>query len=290
VIAQEHLAEVQDTDSAVAEVETVTTWRDALLAHLRPADHRISDEEIFAILNDADEGGSTAELCASSGVTLPMYCVWKSKYRQLGLDELRQARRREQRRRYTVIGLVLLAATLSIGGVVAGISWAVLSAIAGSSVTPPATAPVASYREDRPATAPTAPQIVAKPASEVVAKPASQVVAKPASPIVAPASRVVAPPASQSVASAPQERSEADATIAETGYRIQVTAADSDQQGRAMVAKLTSAGYPAYTTRAVVGTREVFRVRVGPFETLPEAEKVAARLRSAGHAGVWIAR
>lgn len=289
MIAQEQLAEVQDTDSAVAEVETVTTWRDALLAHLRPADHRISDEEIFAILNDADEGGRTAELCAASGVTLPMYCVWKSKYRQLGLDELRQARRREQRRRYTVIGLVLVAATLSIGGVVVGISWALLSAMAGSSATPLVTAPVASHREVRPATAPAAPQIVAKPASEVVAKPTSQVVAKPASPIVAPA-RVVAQPASQIVASAPQERSDADATIAETGYRIQVTAADSDQQGRAMVAKLTSAGYPAYTTRAVVGTREVFRVRVGPFETLPEAEKVAAQLRSAGHAGVWIAR
>ena len=43
-------------------------------------------------------------------------------------------------------------------------------------------------------------------------------------------------------------------------------------------------------TRAVVGTKEVFRVRVGPFETLPEAEKIAAQLRSAGYAGAWIAR
>ena len=87
MIADEHPGEVQDTDSVVAEVETVSTWRDALLAHLRPADHRISDEEIFTILNDAGEGRSTAELCAASGVTVSMYCVWKSKYRQLGLDE-----------------------------------------------------------------------------------------------------------------------------------------------------------------------------------------------------------
>ena len=31
-------------------------------------------------------------------------------------------------------------------------------------------------------------------------------------------------------------------------------------------------------------------IRVGPFETLPEAEKIAAQLRSAGYAGAWIAR
>ena len=77
---------------------------------------------------------------------------------------------------------------------------------------------------------------------------------------------------------------------AETGYRIQVTAADTDQQGRAVVAQLASQGYPAYITRAVVGNKDVFRVRVGPFETLPAAEEIATQLRSAGYAGVWIAR
>ena len=283
MIADEHPAEVQDTDSAVAKVETSTTWRDALLAHLRPADHRISDEDIFTILNDGGDGRSTAELCAASGVTVSMYCVWKSKYRQLGLDELRQARRREQRRRYSVIGLVVLAATLSIGGIVVGISWALLSAITGATASQSATAVVATDPEPRRAAATAAPQIAPKPTSQVVAEPTSQIAAKPPA-------QVVAKPPAQIVTSAPQSRSEIEPAMAETGYRIQVTAADTDQQGRAMVARLASAGFPAYTTRAVVGTKEVFRVRVGPFETLPEAEKIAAQLRSAGYAGAWIAR
>ena len=77
---------------------------------------------------------------------------------------------------------------------------------------------------------------------------------------------------------------------AETGYRIQVTAADTDQQGRAVVAQLASRGYPAYMTRAVVGNKDLFRVRVGPFETLAAAEEMADRLQSAGYVGVWIAR
>ena len=88
----------------------------------------------------------------------------------------------------------------------------------------------------------------------------------------------------------PQSRPRTQATTAETGYRIQVTAADTEQQGRDMVAQLVSAGYPAYMTAAVVGNKNVFRVRVGPFDSLPAAEKIAAQLRSGGYAGVWIAR
>lgn len=255
----EPLAEVQDTDSAAAQVETGPTWREALLARLHPADHRISDEDIFAILNDDGEGQTAAERCAASGVTVPMYCVWKSKYRQLNIDELRHARRREQRRRYTVIGLTLLVATLSIGGIVVGLSWAMLSAFMGSSASPIAT--VAAVSDFTPARA------------SVQSEPA-----------------IVAKPEPKSLAIDPQPRAEAETKIEEPGYRIQVTAADSEQQGRAMVARLTAAGYPAYMMRAAVDNKNVFRVRVGPFETLPEAEKIAGELRSAGYAGAWIAR
>jgi cell division septation protein DedD len=259
VIAHEHPVEAQDTDSAVAQVEAVTTWREALLARLRPADHSVGDEEIFALLNDESDGHTAAELCARSGVTVPMYCLWKAKYRQLSLDELRHARRREQRRRTTVIGVVLLAATLSTGGVVAGLSWAMLSAFTGSTESPSANAAAAvtSDVESGQTAAPVA-------AAQTAAKPAAEIV-------------TVDPPL----------RSDAKA---ETGYRIQIAAADSEQQGRAMVAELAAAGYPVYTTHAVVGNKNVFRVRVGPFDTLPAAEEMAARLRSAGYAGVWIAR
>lgn len=258
MIAHGPLGEVQETGSAVAEVVTGTTWREALLARVWPADHRISDQDIFAILNGGGDGHTAAELCAASGVTVPMYCVWKSKYRQLDLDELRQARRREQRRRYTVIGLVLLIATLLTGGIVVGLASAVWSAFTGSTASPSATATAASDLEPGRVSVPGEPRLVRQHATTVTVDPPSP--------------------------------SDAVAPTAETGYRIQVKAADSDQQGRAVVAQLASRGYPAYMTRAVVGNKDVFRVRVGPFETLPAAEEIAGRLRSAGYVGVWIAR
>ena len=271
MIAQEHIAEVQDTDSAalqagagttlLEQVEPGTTWREALLARLHPADHRISDEDIFAILNAEADGRTAAELCAESGVTVPMYCVWRSKYRQLGLDELRLTRRREQRRRYAAIGVMLLVATLSLGGIVVGLSWAVISALMDA---PAASSAIAA----------------AAPARDFV----------PVRVSVAAESPNVATPVSEIVKAEPHSRPEVEAPAAETGYRIQVATADSEQQGLAMVAKLVSAGYPAYITHAVVDNRNVIRVRVGPFETLPDASKTATDLRSAGYAGVWIAR
>jgi hypothetical protein len=259
VIADEHPAEVHDTDGAVAEVEAVTTWREALSARLRPADYRIADEDIFAILNDGGEGQTAAERCAALGVTVPMYCVWKSKYRQLSLDELRSARRREQRRRSTAIGAVVLVAALSAGGAVAGLSWAMVSAFTGPTQSPPESAVTESRVPSPPAAAPAQTRIADKPAAK---------------------GATIAPP----------PRFDAETTIAETGYRIQVTAAETESEGRALVARLTAAGYPAYMTRAVVENRNVFRVRIGPFETLPSAEATAAQLRSAGYAGAWIAR
>ena len=258
MIAHEGLVEVQETGSAVAEVATATTWREALLARVWPADHRISDEDIFAILKDGGDGHTAAELCAASGITVPMYCVWKSKYRQLDLDELRCARRREQRRRYSVIGLVLLIATLSTGGIVVGLAWAVRSAFAGSTAPSPTSTAASAPEPSRPSA--------------------------PGEP------RLDRPQATKAVTVDPPSPSDAVAVTAETGYRIQVTAADTDQQGRAVVDQLASRGYPAYITRAVVGNKDVFRVRVGPFDTLPAAEEIANQLRSAGYAGVWIAR
>src|SRR5918997_1007051 len=72
-----------------------TTWTDVVFASVRPSDHHVTDDEIFAMLNAASDAETTAEMCASKGVTVPMYCVWKTKYRHLSLAELRTARRRE---------------------------------------------------------------------------------------------------------------------------------------------------------------------------------------------------
>src|SRR5688500_7332093 len=109
VFGEGSLVHAQEEEGAVAHAEPDPTWRDPRSARLQSSDQHISDEEIFAILNGGSEGVTAAELCAARGVTVPMYCVWKSKYRQLDLVQLSAARRREQRRHQTAIGLVLFA-------------------------------------------------------------------------------------------------------------------------------------------------------------------------------------
>jgi cell division septation protein DedD len=56
------------------------------------------------------------------------------------------------------------------------------------------------------------------------------------------------------------------------------------------VTQLTSQGYPAYLQQAVVGNREVFRVRVGPFDTESVARGMATELKAAGYPGAWLVR
>jgi rare lipoprotein A len=80
------------------------------------------------------------------------------------------------------------------------------------------------------------------------------------------------------------------APTTEAGYKIQVAAAASVEEGRMLLERLTSAGYPAYLSRAVVSNTEVFRVRVGPFDALPAAEEIASQLKRDGFTGAWIAR
>ena len=253
--------EAQDTYSVGVQVEPQTTWRDALVARIRPSDHYVSDEDVYALLTDDREGMTTAELCAARGVTLPMYCVWKRKYQRLSLDQLRAERSRERQRRYAIIGLACAVVALVAGGITVSATRAMFS-----SSTVAAESPAART------STPVAPAAAAPP---------------PLAP-----SPAVGQPRAQSVSSAPRRQTAAGdlPVVVETGYRIQVTAADDLDEGREMVARLTSNGYPAYLTRATVGNSEVFRVRVGPFENLAAAEETASRLRAAGHAGAWITR
>ena len=109
--------EAQDTYSVGVQVEPQTTWRDALVARIRPSDHYVSDEDVYALLTDDSEGMTRAELCAARGVTLPMYCVWKRKYQRLSLDQLRAERSRERQRRYTIVGLTCAVVALVAGGI-----------------------------------------------------------------------------------------------------------------------------------------------------------------------------
>ncbi len=70
---------------------------------------------------------------------------------------------------------------------------------------------------------------------------------------------------------------------------MQVAARSSLQEARELLEQVASAGYRAYLLRANVGDMDVFRVRVGPFDTLPAAAKVASQLRRDGYSDAWIA-
>ena len=246
----------------VVHVDGQTTWYDAVFEFFRPSDHQVSDDEIFEILNAGSDGGTAADLCAAKGVTVPMYCVWKAKYRHLSLEELRTARRRELWRGRCQLGGLLAAAVLATGGLVAGLAWAAYGTITAAADSPAAVVSVPATESARHQPAPAAP---AQPS-------AARAPAQEAAP-VDDRSRTLAP-----------------SPIAEPGYKIQVAAAETLQEGRAIVDQLTAAGYPAYLARATVSNAEVIRVRVGPFDTLSSAEEAASRLRRNGFNGAWIAR
>jgi cell division septation protein DedD len=256
--------EGQETDNVDVQVAPETSWRDALVARIRPSDHFVGDDEVFALLTEESEGLTTAERCAARGVTLPMYCVWKRKYQRLTFDQLRAARGRERRRRYMMFGAAFGVMALVVGGITVSAARVVFGSFTAEA-------------EARPG----------RTSDPIAVSPA---------PAPAATSRSVDEPRATPVASVkpPAPRRQAAAidipAVVETGYRIQVTAADDVDEGRTMVARLTSDGYPAYLTRATVGNSDVFRVRVGPFETLAAAEETASRLRAAGHAGAWITR
>jgi hypothetical protein len=250
----------QESDSVV-HVDR-QTWTDAVFASFRPSDHHVRDDQIFEILNARGEGESLADLCAAKGLTVPMYCVWKAKYRHLSLEELREVRHREHWRARCLRGVLLAAAVLATGGIVFGLARA-------------AQVNITAAAEPRST-------VASLPTTE--SAPAARNAASEGQPDRAPARAPDAAPVVHESSSA------ALAPTIEPGYKIQVAAAPTLEEGRVLVARLATAGYPAYLFRATVNDSEVFRVRVGPFDTLPAAEEIASRLQRDGFTGAWIAR
>ena len=239
------------TDS-VSPAERKTTWTGAVVARLRPRGHHLSDEEIFDVINAVGDRDVAADALAAKGITLPMYCLWKAKYRHLTLDEFRHTRRQEFWRARAKLGVLVTVVILGGGGIVYGLARA---AQWNSAVPADAQLPVAS----------TAPVTAPAPMPSSV-------------PAVEPDTRFD-PPSATSV--------EPDA---EPGYKIQVAAPTTVSEARLLVERLTEAGHSAYLLRATVGNQEVFRVRVGPFDSVVAAEKTAAELRRAGYPDAWITK
>jgi cell division septation protein DedD len=255
----------------------------------RRGDRRFSDDQIFAILRAAEVAeGDAADLCRAAGITVPTYCVWKARYGRLTLPELSEARRRE-RRAGILRGLLFTSMCLAAGGaslwripggadpsgpgdIARAVQPVATVAAEAGPVSPPAEAPGhATIQPDPDPTAAAGERRAGTPRPpgdrEVESGPRAATTAADASPPAAPL--------------APFEGE---------AYAVQVAATPDAQQARRAVERLAAAGHPAYVLPAIVGNTEVFRVRVGPFASRPEAQEAVVRLEREGHRGPWIAR
>jgi putative transposase len=60
---------------------------------------RFSDEQIIAILKEAEGGGKVAELCRRHGISDATFYTWRSKYGGLEISEMRRLRQLEEENR-----------------------------------------------------------------------------------------------------------------------------------------------------------------------------------------------
>ena len=125
------------------------------------------------------------------------------------------------------------------------------------------------------------------PSPEQLKAPSSKV-AEPAQPA---ASRTVAPPPAAPV-SAPA-RPAAAASPGEppgTGYAVQIAALNVRSEADAIAKRLTSKGYAAYVLSPASGTPQIYRVRIGKFESRREAETMATKLEKEEQFKPWVTR
>ncbi len=72
------------------------------------------------------------------------------------------------------------------------------------------------------------------------------------------------------------------------GFVVQVAACESLEYAQYLVEKYTARGYSPYLTMANVGGQTYYRVRVGGFGTLQEAQKLQAELVDKFSVNAWI--
>jgi len=74
-------------------------------------------------------------------------------------------------------------------------------------------------------------------------------------------------------------------------YTLQVISYDSAEGGQAFAAGLRARGHRAFVMRAAIeGRGTMFRVRIGPFETMAEATSYRARFESSEHMNTIVIR
>jgi cell division protein FtsN len=141
--------------------------------------------------------------------------------------------------------------------------------------------------------------VVQEPVAEKAPAPPPPAVKQPPPAAAPPPPRDKAP---APAAPAPQPAQQASAPLTTAaaqpsdptgpGYAVQVAAYRDRRDADTLAKQLTAKGYPAFVMDPVKGTStSLFRVRVGKYKTLKDAEAIEARLQSAEQlTNAWIAR
>jgi cell division protein FtsN len=101
----------------------------------------------------------------------------------------------------------------------------------------------------------------------------------------------VTPPAGQEPSHASKTRAAA-ASLPPDGtgkYAIQVSAWETQAKANEEAARLTAAGYPAYVTEGFVEGETWYRVRVGHYATMGDAQAALRQLSGVADSEPWIA-
>jgi cell division septation protein DedD len=94
----------------------------------------------------------------------------------------------------------------------------------------------------------------------------------------------------QSKAPADKSSKSAEPVALEGEHVIQVFSSADEGQARKLISELAGGGFPAFLSPVEVGGQTMYRVRIGPYTELTEAETVAARVRRSFKLDTWVTR
>jgi DedD protein len=96
-----------------------------------------------------------------------------------------------------------------------------------------------------------------------------------------------APPASTAPAPAsPAASPDPTTTLPTAGYYVQVAAVTKQEDGDALVDALKKKDYPAFVSAGQVGNDKIFRVQLGPYADIKDAEAMRTRLIGDGYSPI----
>jgi cell division septation protein DedD len=75
-----------------------------------------------------------------------------------------------------------------------------------------------------------------------------------------------------------------------TGYAVQIAALNVRSEADAIAKRLASKGYAAYVVSPASGTPQIYRVRIGKFESRRDAETMATKLEKEEQFKPWVTR